>query len=132
MVGHIYLRPVLLFIASGLLSACGNSPFTARASNPVIVDYQAGDWTSMGPFRYGIISTTAGRRSIFIDYNQRDNNGNATGPKVCAEPPPDAIDAYANALAVSGKGGEGPVNAEAKLERTLAVSSGLGLYRSQG
>lgn len=114
-----------------LLAACGNSPFSTRATNPVIVDYQTGEWTGTQAFRYGIISTTAGRRSIFIDYNTR--NGSNDGPKVCAEPPADAIDSFANAFSLIGSGkGEGVAEAKAELSRNFAVSSGLGLYRSQG
>jgi hypothetical protein len=84
MIRFTWFKSVFGFSLAGLVAACGNSPFTTRASNPVIVDYQTGEWTGTEPFRYGIISTTAGRRSIFIDYNKRSG---ADGPRVCAEPP---------------------------------------------
>jgi hypothetical protein len=100
-----------------------------RATNPVIMDGQnAGP---LNPANYGVMSTTAGRRSIFIGY--KDPKGRPFNrAAICAEPPPDAIDALANAITVSASGGDGVNSAQAHFANSLAVSSALGLYRSQG
>lgn len=81
---------------------------------------------------YGTIATTAGRRLIFIRYANKGQNPGQRVSRVCAEPPPDAIDALANRISASGSGGNGTATAKAQLARSFAVSSGLGLYRSQG
>jgi hypothetical protein len=109
------------------LAGCGISALSTRASNPVIDHIVTEGGYLTGKPLYGVISTTAGRRSTFIKYNV---NG---GSDVCSEAPPDAIDAYSNALstAVQGKAASGP-SAEASFANSFGVSSGLGLYRSQG
>jgi hypothetical protein len=120
--------PVLLSI---ILPGCGGSMWSDRASNPVIIDGQ--NPGSFNPSYYGVISTTAGRRSIFIGY--KDSSGHPLDrPAICAEPPPDAIDALANAFTISASGKGTAVNpeAQAQLANSIAVSSALGLYRSQG
>jgi hypothetical protein len=107
-----------------LLGGCGGSLLSSRASNPVISD---GLLPGFPPDYYNVVSTTAGRRSIFIGY--KDPAGNPLPrPAVCAEPPPDAIDAIANAFTVSASG----KGTQAELANSVAVSSALGLYRSQG
>jgi hypothetical protein len=59
------------------------------------------------------------------------------GSRVCAEAPPDAVDAYANAIAGKADANVSYPNSitaggSVSLGQSFAVSSGLGLYRSQG
>jgi hypothetical protein len=109
------------------LAGCGISALSTRASNPVIDHVATEGGYFFGKPLYGVLSTTAGRRSTFIKYN---GDG---GTDICSESPPDAIDAYSNALSAGaeGKAASGP-SAEASFSNSFGVNSGLGLYRSQG
>lgn len=126
----LVVAPTLAFSMACLLAGCGGSMWTDRATNPVIIDQSNPGW--LNPGYYGVLSTTAGRRSIFVAY--RDPTGKLLEkPTICAEPPPDAIDAYTNALGLAASSGKGSAGSpELDIQRTLAVSSALGLYRSQG
>jgi hypothetical protein len=108
------------------LTGCGTQLLTNRAANPVITDYQSKSWFE--PASYGVLSTTADRRSIFMYYKKGEPD-----PKLCAEAPPDAIDAFTSAVQSSLKGSSpSGISAQAELGNTIQLSSALGLYRSQG
>lgn len=126
-----FVLTLFLIIVINVAGCTGASMWTDRATNPVIMDGQ--NPGPLNPAYYGVISTTAGRRSIFIGYKNPDGSL-LKRPAICAEPPPDAIDALANAITISaaGKGGGASPEVQAQLANSIAVSSALGLYRSQG
>lgn len=109
------------------LTGCGMSALSTRAMNPVIDHTVTEGGYYFGKPLYGVLSTTAGRRSTFVKYKE---NGETD---ICSEAPPDAIDAYADALSAAAQGSvpSGP-GAQLSVSKSFAVSSGLGLYRSQG
>jgi hypothetical protein len=114
-----------LLLAMLLLPGCGLTEFSDRATNPV-VDDPIGLWFTGA--RYTTISTSAGRRIIFVRFADR-----RTGMRefVCAEPSPDALEVYANALAASAQGSGGPLGS-AEFRRSFATAAQPMLYRSQG
>lgn len=120
-------------------SGCGQRWFADRATNPVIEDYSRSE--SEGPSRYALFSTGATRRTILIDYNTGDREKGHAGPRVCSEPPPDAIEAYANALSAAfraqaettaAQGAKASSDTSAEVARTFATAAAPMLYRSQG
>ena len=125
-------RILLAISISSSLGACGSSQLSTRATNPVIEDavvhFNPLGLGFSGEHEYSVLSTTGGRRSIFVRY-RRDG----VEPFVCAEAPPDAIDAYANSLSLSAQGSapSGP-SAGLSFAQAFGVNSGLGLHRSQG
>ena len=110
------------------LSGCGFSEFTDRTTNPVVLDLlRDRDFWTFTNYRYQTVSTDAGRRTIFVRYRQNDGRADF----VCAEPPPDALQAYTNAIAAAIKEG-GATGASLNLSRELSTSAAPLLYRSQG
>ena len=128
------MKYLFVLMASALLASplmgCGASLLSDRATDPITIDFQSNPGPGTRP-GYGIIATTAGRRVIFLFHGTATVNGTAGRSVVCAEPPPDAVDSFTNALSLTGKGGpSGAVNVD--ISRQLAVSSGLATRRSQG
>lgn len=124
----MYGKLAIVVLLSIFQTGCGFSFLSSRATDPVITDYQSKSW-GFGPASFGVLSSTADRRSIFIRYPE--NPGESS--QMCAEAPPDAIQSVASSFSASAKGSapSGP-EAEAAFAKALAVSSALGLYRSQG
>ena len=111
------------------LTSCGYTELTRRETNPVIGDPIRGQfWHNP---RFAAVSTTAGRRTIFVRYAS-DN----LPEFVCAEPPPDALDAFASAAATavraSGRSSPVPADVQAQFSRAFATGTAPMLYRSQG
>lgn len=116
-----------------LLVGCGgdlrdiNQTFTSRS------------WTHHVAF--GTYSVPAGRRLVYAVYREGASAAEQQAPQpsgrsgyadICAEPPPDAVDAYADAVVSSAKGSASTYSGGATFGQARASSSVLGLYRSQG
>lgn len=118
------LRLWLVSFAVSGLSGCGVGYFSDRATNPIINANVPGA-------NYTTLSTSAGRRTILV---QQALNGGQSA-LVCAEPPPDALESYANAVALAAHGAasaQGGPMAGAEFGRNFATSAAPMLYRSQG
>ena len=117
----IMLRIVASFVAAVSLSGCGSAFFASRTTNPVV-------WDTLG--KYQALSTEAGRRTVLF---RKDG-------MVCAEPPADALEAYANAFSAAAKAsGNGPVpsgtvtvDVSGNVARAMATSTAPFMYRTQG
>jgi len=133
MIGRIAFT-VLLPVA---LAGCGLGIFSDRATNPAIEDDITGrrgrpqgimEAITGRSKTVGILHLNAGRRLVI---SPADPDPVTSRHFVCAEPPPDALEAVSNSLRVAASAtGEAPARAE--FERAFAVSSGALLYRSQG
>lgn len=111
----------------GSLGGCGQRYFSDRATNPVVGDYIS---YGTGSRRFGILSTAATRRSIVVQIPAERTQASL----LCTEPPPDAVEAYANAIsaAVSGSNKASDTTASVDLARSFATSAAPMLYRTQG
>ncbi|WP_207537251.1 hypothetical protein [Sabulicella rubraurantiaca] len=106
------------------LMGCGNRYFTDRATNPVLEDYVS---ERSGEPLYGMLSSSAGRRTVLVQMPR------AQQVRVCPEPPADAVEAYANAVAASVQaGGANRASFGTEASRTFATAATPMLYRSQG
>jgi hypothetical protein len=83
----------------------------------------------MGLRRFGILSTAATRRSVVVQIP----NDKSQPSLLCTEPPPDAVEAYANAFSAAVSASQ-PSQSAASLElaRSFATSAAPMLYRTQG
>jgi hypothetical protein len=111
-----------------LLSGCGFSELSTRTTNPVLLDLLAGSDVLGNEYRYETISTNASRRTIFVRYRKDGERSDF----VCAEPSPDALQAYASAISALAKGGTTAANAALGINSTQNTSAMPILYRSQG
>ncbi|WP_157033558.1 hypothetical protein [Belnapia moabensis] len=116
----------VLVICCFFMTGCGFSEFADRATNPIVLDLMR-DKDLWATYNYETVSTDAARRTIFIQYRR----GGTRADFVCAEPPPDALQAYTNALAAAVKGG-GAESVALELKRTFGTNAAPMLYRSQG
>lgn len=125
------IAPFVSLLPPLLVAGCGTSIFATRATDPVVID---GFYGNVQTPYYEVVSTTAGRRSIFVQFRNPDGT-RVDKPHICSEPPPDAVDALANSLTLSAKGGAGGSNGpqgSVDFSHYYDVASQLGLYRSQG
>ncbi len=120
--------PLLAATSATAVGGCGQRWFADRATNPVVEDYVSRH--SFGDPAFGMLSGSATRRTTLIEFPTRDN----VRHRVCAEPPPDAVEAYANALSAAIKGvpvsGGGTLGAD--VARSFATEASPILYRTQG
>ena len=110
------------------LSGCGFTELSNRTTNPVVLDLLRDDDWLGAEYRYETISTDASRRTIFVRYRK----GETRADFVCAEPSPDALQAYASAIAAAAEGGSGGIEAAFDFSSTDSTSAAPLLYRSQG
>jgi len=113
---------------TALGSGCGDRLFSDRATNPVVEDYVSRHILKPD---YGTLSTSAGRRTILVEFP----NTRSPSARLCAEPPPDAIESYANALAVAARASaqaQVPVTASGEFSRGFSTGAAPILYRTQG
>lgn len=119
--------PLLSVLATTGTAGCGHRWIADRATNPVVEDYVS---RRAGDPAFGMLSTAATRRTILVEFPRTQGPPN----RVCAEPPPDAIEAYANALSAGLKGvpvgGGGTLGAD--VARSFATEASPILYRTQG
>lgn len=122
------ISPLLAAIAVTAVGGCGQRWFADRATNPVVEDYVSR--RSFGDPAFGMLSGSATRRTILVEFPADKQ----TRHRICAEPPPDAVEAYANALSAAIKGvpvsGGGTLGADAA--RSFATEASPILYRTQG
>ncbi len=106
-----------------MFPGCGIGYFADRATNPIVNAHLSDAYTTL--------SMNAGRRTILVQYRSLDNDGR---PRICAEAPPDALEAYANAAAIAARGSAGASGGSlgAELGRNLGTSAAPLLYRTQG
>lgn len=117
-----------LFSVVFLLSGCGLELFSIPATNPTREMNITSSSVPFGPKVATLVAVTAGRRLVTTSAQQDSKTHTYM---TCAEAPPDAADAFAEAsrgnLAATG---QAPVQIEAA--RGFAVSSGQIFTRSQG
>jgi len=120
--------PLLAMLAAAGMGGCGQRYFADRATNPVVEDYVSR--RSNGDPAYGMLSGSATRRTILVEFPSDETKVH----RVCAEPPPDAVEAYANALSAAVKGVPvgGGAGLGAEVARSFATEASPMLYRSQG
>lgn len=114
--------PVWLALPCALmLSGCGIGYFADRATNPIINANLSNGFTTL--------SMNAGRRTVLVQLQPPGG----VPPRVCAEAPPDALEAYANAAALAARGA-GPSGGSlgGEFSRSFGTSSAPLLYRTQG
>jgi hypothetical protein len=127
------VRFALLFLPL-TINACGWSTFNNRTTDPLVLDYIK-DHEFPDRYRYQVLSTDASRRTIIFRFQNaelaaKDQPETALSqPYVCGEPPPDALQAYANAITAALKANS---NVSANLGSNLATAAAPLLYRSQG
>lgn len=105
-----------------MLSGCGIGYFADRATNPIINANLSPSFTTL--------SMNAGRRTVLVQLQPLGGGP----PRVCAEAPPDALEAYANAAALATRGSAGPSGGSlgAEFGRSFGTSATPLLYRTQG